>query len=91
MSDAEGQCIRDAFRHLGLGDGEVYGYYNVTPQELLRIHTRVVVGLQTGNIELGNDNGIEVLRILCHLPALNVESRGVKLTLLYWRDPGEAP
>ncbi len=47
LSDADEQCIRDAFRALGLGDRAVYGYYNVTPQELLRIHTRVIVGVQT--------------------------------------------
>ncbi len=91
LSRAEALRVREAFRQLGLGDGAVYGYYNVTPQELLRIHTRVVVGLQSGDITLGNEEGIEVIRILCHLPSLNLNGAGVKLTMLYWRDPGSTP
>ncbi len=90
-SPAEALRVREAFRQLGLGEGAVYGYYNVTPAELLRIHTQVVVGLQNGALTLGNEEGIEVLRILCHLPSLNVHGAGVKLTMLYWRDPGPLP
>ncbi len=84
----EVERLRTAFRDLGVGDGPIYGYYNVTPQELLHIHTRMCVGLAGGNISLGSENGIEAIRILCHLSGLDVNGCGVKCTMIYWRDPG---
>jgi hypothetical protein len=83
--------ICTALHDLGLGDGPTSGYYNVTPARLTEIHLRVLEGLATGQITLRTEEQIESIRVLLHLAGTKVNGCGVKLTLIYWRDPGPDP
>ncbi len=83
--------IRTALQELGLGDAPVSGYYDVTPARLAEIHHRVLEGLRGGHITLNTEGQIESISILCHLANTQVNGCGVKLTMVYWRDPGPDP